>query len=78
MSLFVTLIAIFMAWLGASTIIELLHFGHWFQLIPSWAGLGFCGGDRRLAGRQITREHVTFADESERVEDMAIECPVSP
>jgi hypothetical protein len=23
-------------------------------------------------------EHVTFADESERVEDMAIECPVSP
>jgi hypothetical protein len=24
------------------------------------------------------REHVTFADESERVEDMAIECPVSP
>jgi hypothetical protein len=24
------------------------------------------------------REHVTFADESERVEDMAIECPISP
>jgi hypothetical protein len=41
MSLFVTLIAIFMAWLGASTIIELLHFGHWFQLIPSWLGWVF-------------------------------------
>jgi hypothetical protein len=26
----------------------------------------------------LTGEHVTFADESERVEDMAIECPVSP
>jgi hypothetical protein len=34
--------------------------------------------DSGLSLRAFDREHVTFADESERIEDMAIECPVSP
>ena len=41
MSLLVALIAIFMAWLGSAVIIDLLHFGHWFQLTPAWLGWVF-------------------------------------